>query len=64
MNNWDYFEHNVLNNIKDIYQHAGKYDKQQNFKDILEFAMVSNPEEITDDGPSLTMTQTTVLKKC
>ena len=27
--NRDYFEHNFLNNIKKIYQHAGKCDDQQ-----------------------------------
>ena len=29
---------------KNIYQHAGKCDEQKTFKDILEAAMVSNPE--------------------
>ena len=29
-----YFEHKCLNNIKKIYQHAGKCDDQQKFKDI------------------------------
>ena len=39
----NYFEHKCLNNIKNIYQHAGKCDYQQKFKDILEAAMVSTP---------------------
>ena len=56
------FEHTFLNNIKKIYQNAGKCDDQQKFKDIIEAAMVSTPEEINDDIPSLTMTQTTVKK--
>ena len=36
-----YFEQNFLNNIKKIYRHAGKFDDQQNLKDILDTAMVS-----------------------
>ena len=55
-------EYNVLNNIKQIYQHDGKCDDQQKFKYILEDAMVSTPEEITCEIPSLPMTQTTVKK--
>ena len=49
-----------MNNIKKIYQHVGKCDDQKNLKDILDAAMVSTPEEVTDDSPSLPMTQTTV----
>ena len=60
--NTDYFEHNFFNNIKNIYQHASKFDDQQNFKDILQAAIVSTLEEITDDSPSLPMIQTTVKK--
>ena len=37
------FEHKCLNNIKNIYQHAGKCDYQQNLKDILYADMVSTP---------------------
>ena len=37
------FEHTCLNNIKNIYQHAGKCDEQQKFKYILESVMVSTP---------------------
>ena len=33
-----------MNNIKKIYQHAGKCDDQQDLKDILDAAMVSTPE--------------------
>ena len=54
------FEHNCLNNIKYIYQHSGKCDDQQNFKDILEADMVSNLEEITDDSPSFPVIKITV----
>ena len=38
-----YFEHKCLNNIKNIDQHAGKCDDQQNLKDILDADMVSVP---------------------
>ena len=34
------FEHKCMNNIKKIYQHAGKCDYQQNLKDILEAALL------------------------
>ena len=51
-----------LNNIKKIYQYAGQCYDQKNQKDILDAAMLSTPEEIIDDSPSLPMTQTTVKK--
>ena len=35
------FKHKCLNNIKKIYQHAGKCEDQQKFKHILEADMVS-----------------------
>ena len=38
------FEHKCLNNIKKIYQHAGKCDDQQTLKDIIDADMVSTPE--------------------
>ena len=38
------FEHRCMNNIKRIYQHAGKCDDQQNLKDITEAAIISTPE--------------------
>ena len=46
---------------KKIYQHASKRDDQQKFKYISEAAMVSTPEEITDDSLIFPMTQTTFL---
>ena len=49
-----------MNNIKKIYQHAGKCDDQQNFKDIIYSDMVSTPEEVTDVIPIFCITQTTV----
>ena len=56
------FEHKCLNNIKYIYQHAGKRYYQQNLKDLLDADMVSTPEEITDVISSLRKTPTTVKK--
>ena len=51
-----------MNNIKNIYQNAGKCDDQQNLKDILDAAMVSTPEEITYDSTNVAMTSTPVKK--
>ena len=42
--NMSTFEHRCINNIKKIYQHAGKCDYKQNLKDILEDALLSTPE--------------------
>ena len=49
-----------MNNIKKIYQYAGKCYNQQNLRDILDDAMVSTTEEITYDGPILPMTSAPV----
>ena len=38
-----YFEHRCMNNIKKIYQHAGKFDDQQNLKDIIDDSILSTP---------------------
>ena len=54
------FEHNFLNDIKNIHQHAVKCDDQKKLKDVLDAAMVSTPEEITHYSHSLHMNQTTV----
>ena len=51
-----FFEHKCLNNIKNIYQHADKFDYQQNLKDILYAAMVSDSEEVTDNSHNMSMT--------
>ena len=51
-----------MNNIKNIYQHAGKWDDQQNLKDILEAALLSNPEGVTDNSPNMHMTSSPVKK--
>ena len=38
-----YFEHRCMNTIKNIYQHAGKCNDQQNLKDIIDAAILSTP---------------------
>ena len=56
------FEHKYMNNIKNIYQHAGKFDDQQNLKDILDAALLSTPEVVTDNSPNVPMKSTPVKK--
>ena len=51
-----------MNNIKNIYQHAGKCEDQQNLKDIIDAAMVSTPEGFTYNSPNMPMTSTPVKK--
>ena len=55
------FEHKCFNNTKKIYQHAGKCNDQQNLKDILDSAMVSTLEGVTDESPNFPMTSTPVF---
>ena len=47
---------------KNIYQHGGKFDDQQNLKNIPDAAMVSTPEEVTDEITNVSMTSTPVKK--
>ena len=56
------FEHTCLQNIKKLYKHAGKCDDQQQFKDILEAAMVSTPELISNNRPISPMAPSPVKK--
>ena len=56
------FEHRCMNNIKKIYQHAGKCDDQQNLKDVLEAAILSSPEGFTENSPNMPMPPTPVKK--
>ena len=51
-----YFEHRCMNNIKKIYQHAGKCDDQQNLKYIIDATILSTPEGVIDNSPSVNMT--------
>ena len=50
------FEHICMNNTKKIYQHAGKCDDQKNIKDIIDAAILSTPEGVTDNSPNVHMT--------
>ena len=54
------FEHRCMNNIINIYQHAGKCDDQQNIKDIIDVAKLSNKEVVTEDSPNVPMISTPV----
>ena len=56
------YEHRCMNNIKKIYQHTGKCDDQQNLKDILESAIISNPEGFTDNSLNVHMTSSPFKK--
>ena len=54
------YKHKYLENIKKLYKQAGKCDVQKQFKDILEAAMVSTPEGLTDNSPVSPMKPTPV----
>ena len=60
LRNNDLFEHKFLENIKELYKHAGNCDDQQQFKDILESAMVSTSEVFAGNSPRSPMTPTSV----
>ena len=57
-----YFEQKKFNNIKMIYQHAGKLDDEENLKDILDDAMVLTPEGVIDNSPNVPMISTPFQK--
>ena len=42
-------EHRCLENIKNLYKSAGKYDDQQQYKAIIEAAIVYTTELFTDN---------------
>ena len=50
------FEHRCMNNIKKIYQHAGKCNNQQNIKDIIDAAILSTTEGVTYHIPNVYLT--------
>ena len=56
------YEHKCLENIKKLYKQAGKCDDHQQFKDIIEVAMVSTPEGFTDNSSIYPRTSTPVKK--
>ena len=43
-------------------EHAGKCDDQQNLKDIIDAAILSTPEGVTDNSPNVHMSSKTVKK--
>ena len=51
-----------MNNIKNIYQHAGKCDDQQNLKDIIDSAVMLTLEVVIDDIPNVPIKSTPVNK--
>ena len=53
--NMSTFEHRCMNNIKKVYQHAGKCGDQQKVKDILEAAIPYTPEVFTYNIPNVNM---------
>ena len=55
-------EHRFMNNIKKIYQHAGKCDDQQNLKDIIDAAILSTTEGVKYNSPNVHMTSKPVKK--
>ena len=57
------FDHRSMNYIKKIYQHAVKCNDQQNLKDIIDSAILSTPEGVTDNSPNVHMTSTPVKKQ-
>ena len=56
------YEHKCLQNINKLYTHDGKWDDQQQFKDILEDAMVSTTEGFIDNNTTSPMKSTPVKK--
>ena len=62
LNNNALFEHKCLQNIRKLYNHAGKCDYQQQFKDILESTMVSTPKGFTNNSPRSPTSPTLVNK--
>ena len=54
------FEHKCLPNIKKLFKYAGKCDNQQQFKYIIESAMIYTTEVFTDNSPRSPITPTPV----
>ena len=52
----------VWTTSKRLYQRAGKCDYQQNLKDIIDAAILSTPEGVTDNSPNVHMTSKPVKK--
>ena len=56
------YEHKCLDKTKKLSKQAGKCDDQQQFRDILEAAMVSTPEGFTNNSPISTRTSSPFKK--
>ena len=56
------FEQKCIQSINKLYQHDDKCYYQQQFKDIIEAAMVSNHEVLTNKSPRFPTTPTQVKK--
>ena len=56
------YEHVCLENINKLYKYAGKYDDQQQYKSIIETAMVSSIEVFIDNSPMPPRPSVTVKK--
>ena len=56
------FEHRCMNNIKKIYQHAGKCYDQQNLQDIIDADILCTPEGVTDNSHNVYLTSSPVKK--
>ena len=46
-----FYEHICIDNIKTLYQSAGKCDDQWEYKAILEASMVSTPKFFSENSP-------------
>ena len=60
LSNSAFYEHRFLENINKLYKSYGKFDNQQQYKDIIEAEMISTTEIFTDNipispGPSVTV---------
>ena len=58
-----YIEHKCMNNIKKIYQHAGKCYAQQNLNYTLDASMELNTGGFKYDSPNVPMTSTPAKTK-
>ena len=56
------YEQKCLGNINKLYKHAGTCDNQQQFKDIIEYDMVSTHEVFINDS-LISLMKSTLIKK-
>ena len=60
LSNSEMYQHGCLENIKKLYTSVVKWDNQQQYKYIIETAMVSTPERFTDNSTISTGISVTV----